>query len=133
MRTSCRTLRIACIAPDDESDVLPEDLPLYHRRGNERTQTQADAEIIASSGKLWGRVPRYGHSEPLVQAWRGPLPPGSWGIEFVTPVPPEPDTPAHRCEWRGPRVGVETFVDDSGVAWASIPVQVTRMVRREDT
>jgi hypothetical protein len=39
----------------------------------------------------------------------------------------------HRCEWRGPRPGVTVFADDEGVAWAKIPVRVTKIVRREDT
>jgi hypothetical protein len=45
----------------------------------------------------------------------------------------DPDTPPHRCEWRGPRPGVTVFTDDEGVACAKIPVRVTKIVRREDT
>jgi hypothetical protein len=116
---------------EGSSPVARFHVPLYHRKGNERTQTDADADRIAASGELWGGVPRYGHTQPVVQAWRGPLPEGSWGIEFATAVPPDPDTPPQRCEWRGPRPGVEVFVDDAGVPWAKIPVQVTKIVRRE--
>lgn len=54
------------------------------------------------------------------------------GAEFTTAVPPDPDTPPHRCEWRGPRPGVATFVDDDGLPWARISVRVTRVVRDED-
>jgi hypothetical protein len=104
----------------------------YHRRTNPWTQSEDDAERIARSGELYGTVPRYGHSEPVVQAWRGPLPEDVPGLEFTTPVPPEPNTPPHRSEWRGPRPGVVTFVDDDDVAWARIPVRVTKIVREED-
>lgn len=78
-------------------------------------------------------MPRYGHTRPVVQAWAGPLPDAAWGIEFTTSVPPDPDTPPHRCKWRGPRPGVTVFTDDEGVAWAKIPVRVTKIVRREGT
>lgn len=102
----------------------------YHRRGSS-TQTEADAEVIRASGELRGRVPRYG-AVPAVQAFEGALPDGAWGIEFTTPVPPDPTSLPGRPEWRGPRPGVVVFTDSNGVQWAAIRVEVVRIVREEE-
>lgn len=102
----------------------------YHRRGSS-TQTDADGERIKSSGELWGGVPRYG-SIPAVQAFGGDLPEGTWGVEFETSVPPDATSLPSRPEWRGPRPGVEVFLDAEGVQWAKIPVRVVRVVRQEE-
>lgn len=105
-------------------------MAIYHRRGNDRTQTDADAERIATSGELWGRAPRYG-TVPAVQAYVGELPDNSWGVEFRTPVPPDPSDSPWRATWRGPRLGVTTWTDEHGTDWVKIMVHVTRIARKE--
>jgi len=94
-------------------------LPVYHRRESP-TQTPADAKEIERSGELWGRA-RRGSEIRQVQAWRGPLPPGQRGIEFVTEVPEDPNDHPDWARWSemNPGVGVEGD-------FAKIPVTVLR-------
>ena len=49
----------------------------------------ADAVRQAASGEIWGRTP-FGSAWPQAQAYRGSLPPGTRGIEFMTAVPDVP-------------------------------------------
>ena len=78
--------------------------PIYHRLQS-TTQTPVDAALQAASGELWGRTNRGGYG-PSVDAYTGPLPPGTRGIEFTTDTPPDAGTPPRYARWTGPRPGV---------------------------
>ena len=78
--------------------------PVYWRKESP-TQTPEDARMQEASGEVWGRAPRDG-AFPAVQAYRGHLPHGVRGIEFTTPVRPDPGSPPGIAYWRGPRPGV---------------------------
>ena len=102
---------------------------VYHRTGNERTQTDEVAFRVAETGELWGRAPRYAE-RPAVQAWAGPL--GQrWGFEFTTAVPPDAAGVPGKPEWRGPRPGVWVEVGADGIEYAKIEVRVTRIVTQD--
>jgi hypothetical protein len=79
---------------------------------------------------LRGRTPRFG-GFPKVQAYRGPLPDGTAGIEFTTDTPPDPQSPPGQASWSGPRPGVTLFTDENGVDWAQIEVTVTNIRWKE--
>ena len=98
----------------------------YHRRASP-TQTKKVAEQVLSTKELWGQTPSWG-ARPAVQAWEGPLPPGTSGFEFTTKVPPDPSSLPSLPTWRGPRPGVDLFTDEDGVEWAKIPVVVTKVL-----
>jgi len=59
----------------------------FHRLRNSTTQTPNTDQKQIDSGMLWGTTPRGGKG-PTAQAYFGPLPPGSSGIEFVTSTRP---------------------------------------------
>ena len=92
---------------------------VYHRLESP-TQTPTDAARQEASGELWGRAP-FGSHIPKVKAYRGPLPAGKRGIEFVTDVPPDPGSTPKRAEWSGPRRGVVVEGD-----FAKIRVVITK-------
>lgn len=48
-----------------------------------------DARQQEASGEMWGRHPSSGFA-PMVEAYRGPLPVGKRGVEFITDVSPDP-------------------------------------------
>jgi hypothetical protein len=96
----------------------------YYFRVHSPTQTDDDARRITETGRLRGRTPRFG-AFPKVQAYRGPLPAATAGIEFTTETPPDPQSPPGQASWSGPRTGVQTFTDAQGVDWAQIEVTVT--------
>jgi RHS repeat-associated protein len=98
-------------------------LPLYHRYAD-----AGEAREVRRSGELWGGPPRniYASDIPQVKAYTGPLPEGAKGIEFTTPVAPDPQTAPGRATWSGPRPGVR--VEDGT---AKIPVHVTK-IKTED-
>jgi hypothetical protein len=83
------------------------------------------ARLQEASGEIWGTYDRDmmgGRSPfPSVDAYPGPLPAGQRGIEFVTSVPPDRDTPPYLVRWTGPRDGVTIEGD-----YAKIRVVVTR-------
>jgi hypothetical protein len=97
--------------------------PVYHRRASP-TQTEEDADRQQRTGEVWGTCNRdmMGGRSPLpsVDAYVGPLPPGSPGIEFVTDVPPDPNTRPRFARWTGPRTGVRVEGD-----YAIIAVRIT--------
>lgn len=101
-----------------QRDVEPP-MHVYHRRESS-TQTEEAARKQEQTGEVWGRA-RRGGNEPSVKAYRGPLPDGSRGVEFVTSVPPDIGCPPGRVDWTGPREGVT--VEDE---FAKIKVRVTK-------
>lgn len=97
----------------------------HHRTMNDGITAQIEA-----SQSLRGRANRYDGGIPAVRAIRGPLPPGTRGVEFTTEVP---TTRGSRhggyAEWRPGYPGV-SVVDVNGVPHASIPIRVLRTQRR---
>ena len=52
---------------------------------------------------------------PKVKAYRGRLPDGARGIEFVTDVPPDVGSARVRVDWSGPRAGVRVEGDTAKI------------------
>lgn len=97
------------------------------------TQTDADAELIKRTGRLRGYPSRFSGDRPLVQAYYGPLPPGASGIEFLTSVPPDRNGDPVEANWSGWRDDVTLGHDPKrDEDYAEIPVEVTRILRKED-
>lgn len=69
------------------------------------TQTMTDAAMQEASGEVWGQTAR-GGSGPSVKAWRGPLPPGVRGVEFMTVVAPHHNPHPTLVQWREKTPGV---------------------------
>jgi hypothetical protein len=96
---------------------------VYHRRQSP-TQSAEMAALQESSGEIWGTYDRVmGGRSPFlsVDAYVGPLPDGTKGIEFTTVVPADKNTPPRVARWTGPRDGVIVEGD-----YAKIKVTVTR-------
>lgn len=62
------------------------------------------------SREIWGKAAQnvYQSDIPKVKAYVGKLPQGKAGIEFITDVPPDPNTPPYLATWSGDRPGVKT-------------------------
>jgi hypothetical protein len=102
---------------------------VYHRRES-RTQTPEVARLQEQTGEIWGTYDRdqMGGLSPFpsVDAYVGPLVGPQRGIEFMTDVPPNRDTPPRIARWTGPRPGVRVEGD-----YAKIRAVVTRNTQRE--
>jgi hypothetical protein len=59
----------------------------FHRLRNGTTQSDDVAEKQQRSQEIWGVAARWSNLR-AVKAYRGALPPGAEGIEFMTTVPP---------------------------------------------
>jgi hypothetical protein len=62
---------------------------VYHRGETPTGQTPAVARQQEQTREIWGQ-PAYGSNIPSVKAYIGPLPAGWRGVEFSTPVRPNP-------------------------------------------
>jgi RHS repeat-associated protein len=93
-------------------------VPTYHRLQSPTQPPEVAAQQVAS-GEVWGRPPR-GSWIPAVQAYSGPLPEGTRGIEFTTDVPPDRYGIPGQPTWRGPREGVRVEGDFAKVKVLSI-------------
>ena len=103
--------------------MLPLQIDVYHRLES-RTQAPVDAQLITRSGELWGRVPSWGGSTPYVKAYRGSLPSGARGIQFTTPISPDPGGSPIAATWTPVRLGVSLHLVH-GVEYAVLrPVTV---------
>jgi hypothetical protein len=71
------------------------------------TQTDEVCRMIIMSGELWGKTP-YGGDKPQVQAYRGRLPVGVAGIEFMTAIGPFPNNHPYEVRWRPEQPGVRS-------------------------
>jgi hypothetical protein len=113
---------------DDEAVDLSR-AKVYHRKET-RTQTPEVARLQELSGEIGGTYDRdqMGGLSPFpsVDAFVGPLVDPQRGIEFVTDVPPNRDTPRWIARWTGPRPGVRIEGD-----YAKIRAVVTRNTQRE--
>jgi RHS repeat-associated protein len=103
----------------EEIAKLGDEARVYHRVES-TTQTTDIARLQEETGEIWGRAPR-GSDIPKVQAYRGPLPEGRRGIEFITDVAPDPGGVPFLPTWSGPRAGVR--VEDG---FAKICAVITR-------
>ena len=97
-------------------------LTLYHRIMSP-TQTFALSRIQEKSGEIWGGEPR-GSSLPSVQAFKGPLPKGRLGIEFVTDIIPAMNQLSGEVRWRNNIPGVKTRIS-KGAKFAVIKCWIT--------
>jgi RHS repeat-associated protein len=89
------------------------------------TQTAEIAAAQQASGEIWGRTPR-GGDVPTVQAYEGPLPEGTRGVEFTTDAPPSSVNPgSSEARWREGSPGVESRTVN-GEDFAVIGCTVTR-------
>jgi RHS repeat-associated protein len=107
------------ILSSDNSD------PVYYHRLQSPTQTPETAALQQQSGDIWGATARRGLA-PTVQAYRGPLPQGAQGVEFVTNVDPHPGSggsfPGGQARWYG-NLTAGVKINDQG--YAVIPVIIT--------
>lgn len=109
---------LAAVVTPGAGSLTGRDGPFY-RTGS--TQDNATTQAQLESGEIWGKANR-GTDEPSVDAWVGPLPAGTHGVEFYTDVPPSPGSPPDRARWRGPRPGVR--IDGQ---WAKITATITNV------
>jgi hypothetical protein len=68
----------------------------YRRESN--TQTSRDALVQVASKEIWGQTPQNGLG-PTVQAYAGPIPAVSRGIEFETEIEPHPNGSPFEARW----------------------------------
>lgn len=97
--------------------------PVYHRRKSS-SQDDATAHLQTRSGELWGRAGRP-TGLTCARAYKGPLPEGVAGIEFTSPVPPEPTGHPFEARWYLSTPGVQMRYID-GTEYAVVPIRVTR-------
>jgi hypothetical protein len=97
----------------------------YFRRESP-TQTKEDAIRQVKTGEIWGRPSRIGGAFPCVKAYRGSLPGGQRGIDFATPVAPDPDSSSpFEARWYYPKTpGVMQRTNTEGEEFAAIPAKV---------
>lgn len=90
---------------------------LYHRLSSP-SQTAVDAAKQIESQEMWGRPSRYSEISK-VKAYKGALPPNAQGIEFTTPIEPDPGSPPLMAYWTGGRENVRL---EDGIAKISVEV-----------
>jgi hypothetical protein len=81
----------------------------YHRLESP-TQPASVAATQARDGEIFGKAARWS-TIPAVKAYRGILPAGARGIEFLTPVPPCPDPHPTLVRWLIDTPGVRVVAD----------------------
>lgn len=103
-------------------DLAPTEEAVYHRLESP-TQSPEVAALQQATGEIWGTT-SFGGIEPAVKAYRGPLPTGARGIEFVTGIPPT--SPHGRiADWRVGRPGISVRIVDGKEYAILAPVVVT--------
>lgn len=73
----------------------------WFHRSHSTTQTHETALKQLSSGEIWGKPSSHSGDVPVVQAYRGRLPAGLRGVEFLALV--APDKRYGKPEWRTDR------------------------------
>lgn len=117
----------AMLIPSDKTNTnsntqrsSEENCPIYHRLESP-TQTPEIAAIQQSTGEIWGAGAF--HSDlPAVKAYRGPLPPGAFGIEFTTSAEPRKNTSPGLALWYSGQPGVTL----NGQGYAVIPATIIK-------
>lgn len=94
----------------------------FHRLRNGTTQSNDVARKQHRSQEIWGLAARWS-SFRAVKAYRGALPPGAEGIEFMTTVPPTRLGPFNAFWYEG-NPGVSINRDE----FAVIKVRITKRV-----
>jgi hypothetical protein len=94
----------------------------FHRRRNQNTQSDAVALKQQQSQEIWGAAARWSPFRS-VKAYRGQLPAGSQGIEFMTAVMPSGNCP-YNVYWYEGAAGVS--INSQG--YAVIRVAITKRV-----
>ncbi len=88
------------------------------------TQSKETAVLQMQSGEIWGRPARWS-SIPAVKAWRGPLPAGRRGIEFMTSITPHVDSHPTLVRWLATTPGVSPQKN----GFVSIPATLTKVTQ----
>jgi hypothetical protein len=102
---------------------------LYWRRRS-ATQDAYMATRMIETREVWGGVPRYS-SWPQVQAQRGPLPDGVFGIEFACRVPTDRPGPGEaRWSWGPDEIARDGVKLEDG--FAKVAILVTRCTQPLD-
>ena len=96
----------------------------FHRLQS-TTQTDEVAQQQEASQEMWGRPRQYSSIEQ-VQAYTGPLPAQSVGVEFTTQTKPDSGTAPGHARWTGPREGVR--IEDG---FAKIHVHIVKNTQKE--
>jgi hypothetical protein len=106
-----------------QSNIEQNSDPYYYRLESP-TQKPEDAAMQVASQQIWGLTPRGGLG-PIVQAYPGQLPDGRPGIEFTTPIAPEPGSsiPGVESRWYG---GITPGVIINPQGYAVLPVTITK-------
>ena len=108
---------------------------LFHRKGD----AGGIIDLMLDSGELLGRAPR-GAGTPAAQAFAGPLPSGTTGVEFTTSVIPTNSNMLNFPIQNGFRTDMTTInwflgtpgvseVTQNGTDFARIPIEVTKVQR----
>ena len=92
----------------------------FHREEGP-TQTKQTAARQEAAGEIWGQATQMSPI-PAVRAYRGPLPVGRRGIEFMTSVAPRVDSHPTLVRWLNTTPGVSQLPN----GFVSIPVTVTQ-------
>ncbi len=92
----------------------------FHREESP-TQSMTIAAQQELSGEIWGAAAKWS-SIPSVKAYRGPLPPGRRGIEFMTSVTPHVNPHPSLVWWLETTPGVSQRHN----GFVSIPATVTK-------
>lgn len=92
----------------------------FHRVASP-SQTVEYADKQVRTGEVWGKAAR-GSDFPSIKAYRGALPPGVRGIEFVTQCAPYPNPHPILVQWYDSTPCVVSI----GNGYVSIRVTVTR-------
>ena len=113
-----------------EGFVGPVDPHKIFRRVESPSQSAQTSQRISVTGELWGHG-NYGSDVPTASAFRGFIPEGQHGIEFVTPIHPGNSVNPRvngQVNWaNGP--GVRSFSDANGRPTVALPVIVIRSTR----
>jgi hypothetical protein len=93
----------------------------FFRRFSE-TQSPATTVKQLLTGEIWGKTPRWGRS-PAVQAFAGPLPSGTTGIEFwAFQSPDNVFGPINHWSSEGPYVTIDTAAEVAKLSAAFVRV-----------
>ncbi|WP_061218192.1 SpvB/TcaC N-terminal domain-containing protein [Leptospira weilii] len=101
-------------------------LPVYHRLESP-TQTPRTAKMQEQSGEIWGKEAQGGLYK-YVKAYKGPLPKGSRGIEFITAAPESGGALPKEARWIEGAPGVRPANNPD---YVKINVRITKNTQTE--
>ena len=93
------------------------------------SQSDETCKMQVETQEIWGKASRniLQSDFPKVKAYRGPLPKGEKGIEFVTDIPTDRGNPPHLATWSAAR---DDVWEEDG--FAKIPVAITKNTQCPD-